>query len=257
MKTRFYDLLLAGLLIGVLTAGCASTSGQDKGPAGTGWKLITLNGQPALPDVTATIIFGSDGQLSGSTGCNQYTGTYDTSGSQLTLVPSATTMMACPDPVMKQEQVFMATLSATSTYSVKTNQMTLKDASGNELATLLLMSAYSFTNTQWSATGYNNGSQAVVSVVVGSEITAIFGTDGSLNGYDGCNNYNGVFKASGNTITIQLAASTKMACPQPLMDQETQYLNALEKAATFKMGDGTLELHSSDGALQVSYQAKP
>jgi hypothetical protein len=38
-------------------------------------------------------------------------------------------------------------------------------------------------------TGYNNGKQAVVSVVIGSELTADFKADGNLGGSAGCNSY--------------------------------------------------------------------
>ncbi|HXV97717.1 MAG TPA: carboxylesterase family protein, partial [Anaerolineae bacterium] len=53
------------------------------------------------------------------------------------------------------------------------------------------------------------------------------------------------------------AAATRKACPQPegVMDQEMQYLAALETAATYQLRGDTLELRTADGALAVTFQS--
>jgi heat shock protein HslJ len=49
-------------------------------------------------------------------------------------------------------------------------------------------------------------------------------------------------------------AMTLMACDQPIMDQETMYIQALERTATFELGDETLILRSEDGTMQVWFK---
>ena len=49
----------------------------------------------------------------------------------------------------------------------------------------------------WLMTRYNNGKQAVVSGVADTEVTALFGEDGTLSGSAGCNRYNAPFEVDG------------------------------------------------------------
>ena len=55
---------------------------------------------------------------------------------------------------------------------------------------------------------YNNGKQAVVSVLADTKVTAVFGKSGSLTGFAGCNDYNASYKASAPKIYIGPVAST-------------------------------------------------
>jgi hypothetical protein len=48
-----------------------------------------------------------------------------------------------------------------------------------------------------------------------------------------------------------------MMCAQPIMDQETQYLVAIQHAATFSVQGSQLELRSADGALLAQYTRQP
>ena len=105
-------------------------------------------------------------------------------------------------------------------------------------------------------TGYNNGKQAVVSALPDTEVIAIFGADGQLSGSAGCNTYNAPFAVDGNKIKIGMAITTRMACPQPIIDQETLYLAALQTAATYKIEGIKLELRSTTNALVASYTLK-
>lgn len=93
--------------------------------------------------------------------------------------------------------------------------------------------------------------------VQNSEVTAIFGTDGSLYGSAGCNSYTTQYQVGGDTITIQPAATTRMACAEPGVDeQETNYLAALEKAATFEIAGYRLTLKDAGGQEIITYLAK-
>jgi len=77
-----------------------------------------------------TIQFAADGKVSGSSGCNTFTGSYQTSGTMLTLGPLATTRMACEQAIMDQEQAYLAALAATKSYGIVGNMLTLSDAGG-------------------------------------------------------------------------------------------------------------------------------
>jgi heat shock protein HslJ len=106
-------------------------------------------------------------------------------------------------------------------------------------------------------TGYNNGKQAVVGILAGSELTLAFAADGKLAGAAGCNNYTASFTTSGERIEIGQAAATRKVCSQPegIMEQEDRFLNALASAATWRLDGDRLELRTAAGALALSLSA--
>jgi heat shock protein HslJ len=86
---------------------------------------------------TLTAIFTAD-QVSGSAGCNTYSGPYTLSGTALKIGPLASTMRACADQAVNdQEQQFLAALQNSTTYSQSGNNMTLKAAGGENQVTLI------------------------------------------------------------------------------------------------------------------------
>jgi heat shock protein HslJ len=95
--------------------------------------------------------------------------------------------------------------------------------------------------------------------ITGSEITAEFtpGTgseDSVVAGTAGCNTYRGTYviltRAVGrNRIEIGPLATTRMACDQPLMEQESLYLAALEAATSYRIEGFTLTIVYPGGEL--------
>ena len=88
-------------------------------------------------------------------------------------------------------------------------------------------------------------------------LTILFGESGQISGSGGCNNYSGSYKSDGvGSIEIGPLASTMMACadPEGVMDQEMQFLAALQAATVYTIDGSTLEMRDADGALQVQAQ---
>jgi len=71
------------------------------------------------------------------------------------------------------------------------------------------------SETRWLVTSYNNGKEALVSPLAGSEITLLFGADGMVSGSTGCNNYSASYTLEGDALTIGPAAVTRMMCAEP------------------------------------------
>ena len=106
--------------------------------AGTSWNVTNYNNGKGgvvgvMADTTPTVLFGESGQISGSGGCNNYSGTYTSDGAgSIEIGPLASTMMACaaPEGVMEQEMQFLAALPAATTYTVEGSSLELRDADG-------------------------------------------------------------------------------------------------------------------------------
>ena len=250
MKTIWVFLALSTTAL-VLSA-CASPAGNAAALPGSKWELVSLSGSAPVQGTSLTLFFGTDGQAGGNAGCNTYGGSYTVKGSNLTFGPMMSTMMACEITVMDQEQAYLKALGDTKSYESSAKNLTLKDGAGNELAVFKPYQPSALEGS-WQAVAINNGKEAVVSVINGTTVTAIFGADGTLTGTGGCNNYNSTYTVEGDKIAIGQVATTRMACEQAVMDQEQSYLIALSKAATYTLGKDSLELRDADGALLVDY----
>jgi heat shock protein HslJ len=165
--------------------------------------------------------------------------------------------MMCETTIMTQESIYLEALQAAKSYSILGDQLSLIKAN-KEVSAIFKAQKQDLAGTSWEVITYNNGKQAVTSVLAGTSISADFGADGKLSGKSGCNSYNGSYKVDGSKISIGPIASTKMFCSEPagVMEQESQYLLALESAATYTIEGSSLELRTQDGALAVQLAGK-
>ncbi|MBN8429859.1 META domain-containing protein [Microbulbifer salipaludis] len=90
------------------------------------------------------------------------------------------------------------------------------------------------------------------------EFTFLCNSDGESMGKSGINTYRGAMQITANgQILWDTAsfASTKMAGPPQLMEQETQYLRALSgtRQAFVKSGGGRLILRDASGDIYIEY----
>ena len=74
-------------------------------------------------------------RVSGSTGCNNLTGSYTQTGAALTFSPLATTRMMCPEPFAGLETSFLAAMTKTASYTIDGSTLTLRSSAGEALAT--------------------------------------------------------------------------------------------------------------------------
>ena len=104
--------------------------------AGTRWSATGINnGQGGVASLLAgtrvTLEFDAQGRLSGSAGCNNYTGGYQQSGSSLTIAaPAATRRFCTATGVMDQEAAFLRALVAAATARIEGGRLELRDAGG-------------------------------------------------------------------------------------------------------------------------------
>ena len=252
-------LAVASLALAGLLSACTAMSAAADAPSleGTAWVLSSLAGRALVPGATPTLRF-EGGRVGGSDGCNRFSAPYKSSGGTLEVQPSgAATMMACPPETMEQSRAFMSGLTGARSYRVVDGKLQLVAADGAVLARFAPQSQQ-LAGTSWNVTGYNNGKQAVVSVLHETTLTLAFADGGKVSGAAGCNNFMGTYQASGSSLTFGPAAATRKMCAQEgVMQQEQQFLRALETVATASQEGNRLELRRADGALAVSLAREP
>jgi heat shock protein HslJ len=256
-----------GLLVVVaMVAACGSESAGSGGSiAETSWSLSELDGEAPVGDAPLTIVFGpgdeaTPGDAFGSTGCNSFSGPYTTESGAISMGPFITTLAGCVNPpVQAQEGKYLITLETAASYTVSGDTLELRDDGGETTATFTEF-VPNLTLSNWVATGINNGSGGVESVIQGTEVTIEFGDVGTLAGFGGCNTYSSAYRVGdeysvvdGGSIQVAGVAAQRKACEEDVMTQEANYFTALENAATYVMRGLDLELRDASGALQVKY----
>jgi heat shock protein HslJ len=105
------------------------------------WEVLSVLYDDAIRSViigsSLTADFTADGKVSGQSGCNSFSGEYETSGTQIRIGPLAATQRACAEEeVNKQEQGYLAALESARSFEQTGTQMTLLNAKGQMAITL-------------------------------------------------------------------------------------------------------------------------
>jgi heat shock protein HslJ len=259
---RPFHLITSGMiLLAIMIAGCTTTPAipatVTPTPAPTvppgspivgSWVLESMvsAGTPVtlVQGTTITAIFGPDGRFSGSDGCNQNSGTYMVSGSQLQVGPNlASTMMACEAGVMDQASTYSRILVSPATWQVNGDRLTIQDSRSGILVYVKQVPTPVPTTAppvmspvgSWdltSMTYMSGGSSATV--MPAGQINAIFETDGKVGGYAGCNDYSAGYTTNGSSMTVSGIIKTTLSCGGQLDTQERAYLGVLGTAARFE-----------------------
>jgi heat shock protein HslJ len=128
------------------------------------------------------------------------------------------------------------------------------------------------TNKQEKPQGQNNGTKQEISledtvwvlqsygapgnlkdIITGTEITAEFvSSEGTVKGSAGCNSYFGSYEIEGSQLLIPgPIGATEMYCAEPegVMDQEQEYLAALQLSENYEINDDELTVHCGNQVL--------
>jgi len=126
-------VFLIGVVFGMVACGAAGPALED-----TIWVMESYGEQgelqAVLADTEITAEFRSaDGTVAGSSGCNSYSGGYEINEDNLTVKPPIiSTMMACLEPVMEQEQKYFSLLESAETFQIQNGNLSIS-SSGNQV----------------------------------------------------------------------------------------------------------------------------
>jgi heat shock protein HslJ len=241
-------------------AGVLTYTASDLPLEQTQWSLSTMNDQPLEADTSITAVFtpgeeANTGELSGSSGCNNYSAIYRVDGSNLTVDVPVVTLMACPTG-MEQEQAYLQALQASTSYEIFADKLVLTNPSGTLMFTA---NRTPLTGALWRLVSLGDATNPQPPVE-GSNFTAQFiripgAPSGVLAGTTGCNEYSAAFAASLEEIKINLPASTQnMTCVPGLSDQEQLYFLALNNATTYRISGNTLTIPYDAGKQALVFE---
>ncbi len=135
MKRPFLTATSGAVVLALLAGACRTVSPTPSTTelSGVDWRLIELNGAPAIPEMSARpwLRFNTDSlRVNGNFGCNNGAGSFTTGPDQaMHFGPIATTRRACLNEQMNaQETALGAALQATDRYRLVGDTLELRQA---------------------------------------------------------------------------------------------------------------------------------
>lgn len=229
------------------------------------------------PEMSTSILNG--GQISGSDGCNRFSGLYERDENSIKFNPMATTLMMCPDGNEQASAMHIAFQNA-DTWRIRNSALEFLQGEV-VLISFIIPPAETLKDSYWKLISLGDAdSQTTVQVfdnlpepylvlqdtqnsdepaannsdeVGNSEDTARL-AKGQFNGSDGCNKFFGTFSQGLQSsqdmqlISFQDMGSTLMMC-QEADPQATIYREALLNTDNWQIVDSILELRQGSEVL--------
>jgi heat shock protein HslJ len=130
VKKYLLILFVTALAISACTTNATAT--ESPASLAGAWKLTAYGPAaattPAVPDTEAGLTFNEDGTVTGNSGCNGLGGTYTVEGDQITFSEIVSTLMACDDPRIVQENSVQQVLNGAATFKIEGNTLTLTNS---------------------------------------------------------------------------------------------------------------------------------
>jgi heat shock protein HslJ len=213
---------------------------------GTNWRLESLVDGDSVSSVAAPafIVFEDDGHVGGSSGCNLFGGSYDTTDGFRDLFQ---TLIGCLGAVADQEVFVMSVLTGDSGVVIDGATLTI---SNGERALVYRAAApepnRALRGTTWNLTTVIDGDTATTTAA-GAWIRIEYG--GTVSGHTGCNQFSGTYDDESGFGAL---TQTEMACLDEVVAEQERLVMAVLGGSPLVTVDGsTLTLAFADGTALV------
>jgi heat shock protein HslJ len=185
-----------------------------------------------------------DGTAGGVAACNSYGGSFTADDGFIQFGLMSQTEMACPEPAMSAEQIFLRGLSAVDSYTVADDRLTL---TGTDVT--LVFEAIPPIETaplfdqRW----------VLESLILGDAVSSVQGDGfllltegGTFSGSTGCRSIHGVFiVVADEVVPTEFGANGN--CPPDLTQQDSHFITVLEGGFTALVEEDRLTLMDPEG----------
>lgn len=252
-------VLLAGLPRGNAPAPMVSSSTPPL--AGTRWVLTSYaDDRGAIVDASTTtntqasLWFLTDTQLTGSTGCNGFGGSYTVRGSSLTIPQPDVNQMRCGGASDEQEPAVLQGLGRVASYAVVSGSLHLLDSSGSPVLTYAPQDL-DLAGTSWRVTSIANDKADGTSVPSSatSRMTLDLHADGTFTGSDSCNSFGGAWESNRpGRLYLSGFGGTEVGCAD--MASPERYVAMLARVTSYGLNWDRLTLTQDGGMGAITLQ---
>ena len=222
---------------------CRPRAGSCPATRSEGTLTVVPDGQYADARFTAN-------RVKGFAGCNDYDAVYRAGGRMLLVSMPVLTLAFCSEDANAFEGTYMSLLQASRFYSVRAGTLTIR---GPEREILLMFDAAPRNPLlgSWVVDSYQDSTGAVTVPLPDTELTAVFKFT-KVAGSSGCNTYQGPYTTNETIAAIGPLATTRMACAEDVMAQETAFLAALQGVGRVEPRADSVMLQDRNGSLLVA-----
>ena len=231
------------------------------------WQLASINGQLLPNGLIANVLFtpagspaalGQDNMISGTGGCNTFTGPYNLAGDTFTTGMLGMTLMMCDEAVMQVEQAFLTGLASVQSYQITLNQLIMTTENGQFL---LYADRMPLEGPQWTLKGIGPVDNPQPPLA-GSMFIANFARQSGMpsgvkSGGTGCRNYTATYYAGMDAIKVNLPQADQITCADAQTEAEQGYFLGLNAARNYRILGNTLYIYFDNSVLvyEGSYPA--
>lgn len=218
------------------------------------WNLIELEGETIRTDRPLYLDLSEDDKVAGFVGCNRVMGSYETrDGKKIKFDNLATTRMTCPQIELEGKVVKM--FASINFYEVKDEMLLLSGEEGKPLAIFQKSEENGIVNKYWKLKTLN-GQEVEMAENQEREQYMILRSDQSVDGFAGCNHFNGKYELDGHdkiSFDQNMAVSLK-ACLDVEVD-ERAFLDVFSQVDQYLVDQDDLTWMDSQGDVIATFEA--
>jgi heat shock protein HslJ len=232
----------------LLAAGCGTAAGSAPEVAGE-WELVEFSqdgsGVPDPVDGRATLTV-ADGELSGTSFCNSYSGSYRLDGDALSVSGLGGTEMGCAPELMDAEAAYLAALGAVDQAGNADGYLVL---SGGDVELrfrpLPEVPASDLEDTRWILETLLDGE--VASSTTGLPAVLELAGDGTLSASTGCRELTGSWSLEGDVVRVTGVEPGSESCDPDVTAQDEQVDAVLSHDFQVAVAEDSLTVTGADG----------
>ena len=260
------SLLNFAILLVVILAFAENAPAQDtsSGLFGKTWTLTEMEGRHFSADKPNLEFNRDTKRVSGSGGCNRFSGTFEIDGSRLKFSPIVSTKMAClAADVQRTETSFFQLLETTTRFEVEGNTLRLYAGDSPILVfvdwaakseTGATPKAIELVGTPWQLVKFQGRDDQTVTPDDKSKYTLVFGNDGRVAVRLDCNRGSAAWKSHPpNHLHFGPLLLTRATCPPGSLHD--RIANDWSAVQSYVIKDGHLFLSLTAGG--GSYEFEP
>jgi len=249
-RRRLAALAVLALIVAACSGGSEGTGGELQG---TRWVLRSYDsaGSQVLldGDSYADLEFTA-GRARGFAGCTSFDTVYRSTGRVLLVSPAATTLQSCGEEADTLQAAYLGLLSDSRSYTVRRETLTIF---GPDRAALLIFDAGARNPLlgRWTVDSFADSPGSMTAPLEGTSLTVTFRL-ARVAGSSGCNTFDATYGTNGNIVAIGRMATTRLACPDEAMAQETAFLEVLGGVSFVEPRGSTLLLTDRFGVPGIT-----
>lgn len=239
--------LLAALA--VIATACSAPADQATIPAGGpsgNWSLVegTVFGDLIPEGEFRITLVLQDGSVQGVAACNGYGGQYTSDPTSIRFGNTGTEMMACAEPAMTAQEMFLDGLARVDSYTLAGLRMTLDGPDVNLVfETIHPIETAAIFDQRWTLESLiDDGASSSAQ----GDGFLLLSSDGHLTGSTGCRTLGGVFITRADEI-VPTEFGAQGNCPPDLGQQDSHFIAVIESGFSAFVKEDRLTLMDPDG----------